>query len=135
MGSLFVECIIAPGFTPEAQEKLAKRKNCRLVRCAGARLCPNYEVRTVNQGLLWQTRDLRRSRRDTANGRWSPSASPPLEEWDALRFAWKACQHVKSNAIVLAQGEATVGIGGGQPNRVDCVRIAVERAGERTEDR
>jgi phosphoribosylaminoimidazolecarboxamide formyltransferase/IMP cyclohydrolase len=47
----------------------------------------------------------------------------------ALGFAWKACQHVKSNAIVLAQGRATVGIGGGQPNRVDCVRIAVERAG------
>jgi phosphoribosylaminoimidazolecarboxamide formyltransferase/IMP cyclohydrolase len=47
----------------------------------------------------------------------------------ALRFAWIACQHVKSNAIVLAQGTATVGIGGGQPNRVDCVKIAVERAG------
>ena len=55
---------------------------------------------------------------------------PTAEEWEALRFAWKACQHVKSNAIVLAQNEATVGIGGGQPNRVDCVRIAVERAGE-----
>ena len=58
---------------------------------------------------------------------------PTLAEWNALRFAWKACQHVKSNAIVLAQGEATVGIGGGQPNRVDCVRIAVQRAGDRTQ--
>ena len=47
----------------------------------------------------------------------------------ALHFAWKACQHVKSNAIVFVRGEATVGIGGGQPNRVDCVRIATERAG------
>jgi phosphoribosylaminoimidazolecarboxamide formyltransferase/IMP cyclohydrolase len=56
---------------------------------------------------------------------------PTPEEWQALRFAWKACQHVKSNAIVFAVGEATVGIGGGQPNRVDCVRIAVERAGDR----
>jgi phosphoribosylaminoimidazolecarboxamide formyltransferase/IMP cyclohydrolase len=46
-----------------------------------------------------------------------------------LKFAWKACQHVKSNAIVFAQGEATVGIGGGQPNRVDCVKIAAKRAG------
>ena len=45
-----------------------------------------------------------------------------------MRFAWRACQHVKSNAIVLVQGQATVGIGGGQPNRVDCVRLAVERA-------
>ena len=50
---------------------------------------------------------------------------------DALVFAWRAVRYVKSNAIVLAQGEATVGIGGGQPNRVDAVRIAVARAGER----
>ena len=49
----------------------------------------------------------------------------------ALRFAWKACQHVKSNAIVFAKGTVTVGIGGGQPNRVDCVRIAAQRAGEK----
>ncbi len=57
---------------------------------------------------------------------------PTDAEWAALKFAWKACQHVKSNAIVFAQGEATVGIGGGQPNRVDCVRIAAERAGEKS---
>ena len=57
--------------------------------------------------------------------------APTEEEWKALRFAWKACQHVKSNAIVFAQGSATVGIGGGQPNRVDCVRIAALRAGEK----
>jgi phosphoribosylaminoimidazolecarboxamide formyltransferase/IMP cyclohydrolase len=49
-----------------------------------------------------------------------------------LRFAWKAAQHVKSNAIVFAQDQATVGIGGGQPNRVDCVRMAAQRAGERS---
>ncbi len=69
---------------------------------------------------------------DPAGTEWkvvSPR-QPTREEWTALRFAWKACQHVKSNAIVFAQGEATVGIGGGQPNRVDCVRIAVQRAGE-----
>ena len=56
---------------------------------------------------------------------------PSSDELRSLQFAWKACQHVKSNAIVFAQGEATVGIGGGQPNRVDCVRIAIARAGER----
>jgi phosphoribosylaminoimidazolecarboxamide formyltransferase / IMP cyclohydrolase len=54
---------------------------------------------------------------------------PTPEEMQALRFAMQACQHVKSNAIVFACGEATVGIGGGQPNRVDCVRMAVERSG------
>jgi phosphoribosylaminoimidazolecarboxamide formyltransferase / IMP cyclohydrolase len=130
LGSLFVECIIAPDFTPEAIEKLAKRKNCRLVRVADTRLQPNYEIRTVNQGLLWQSRDFG----DPATaGEWQvvSQRQPSAEEWAALRFTWKACMHVKSNAIVLGQGEATVGIGGGQPNRVDCVRIAIERAGEK----
>ena len=57
---------------------------------------------------------------------------PDNDEMPALKFAWKACQHVKSNAIVFVQGEATVGIGGGQPNRIDCVAIAAQRAGEKS---
>src|SRR5690606_7111031 len=56
---------------------------------------------------------------------------PTPEEIASLTFAWRAVRHIKSNAIVLAQGQATIGIGGGQPNRVDAVRIAVERAGMR----
>jgi phosphoribosylaminoimidazolecarboxamide formyltransferase / IMP cyclohydrolase len=131
MGSLFIECIIAPVFTPEAQEKLAKRKNCRLVQTGQPRLSPNYEIRTVNEGLLWQTRDFG-DPSDMPEWQVVTEREPSAEEWAALRFAWKACMHVKSNAIVLGKGEATVGIGGGQPNRVDCVRIAIERAGERT---
>jgi phosphoribosylaminoimidazolecarboxamide formyltransferase/IMP cyclohydrolase len=131
LGSLFIECIIAPGFTPEALEKLVKRKNCRLVSMPAAVLSPDYEVRTVNQGLLWQTRDAG-DPQDSGAWKVVSERQPTIEEWNALQFAWKACQHVKSNAIVLAQGEATVGIGGGQPNRVDCVRIAVSRAGERS---
>ncbi len=129
LGSLFVECIIAPGFTSEAQERLAKRKNCRLVEMPAAVLAPDYEIRTINQGMLWQARDFG----DPENREsWKvvTERQPTEAEWQTLRFAWKACQHVKSNAILLAQGEATVGIGGGQPNRVDCVKIAVERAGE-----
>ena len=132
MGSLFVECIIATDFAPDALEKLAKRKNCRLVRVPGAKLAPAYEVRTVNQGILWQERDFG-DPPGTQEWKVVTRREPTQEEWSALRFAWKACQHVKSNAIVLAQGEATVGIGGGQPNRVDCVKIAVERAGARAQ--
>jgi phosphoribosylaminoimidazolecarboxamide formyltransferase / IMP cyclohydrolase len=131
LGNLFVECIIAPGFSPAAVEKLAKRKNCRLVQVADTRLQPNYELRTVNQGLLLQSRDFG----DPAGAaEWQvvTQRQPTPEEWSTLRFAWKACMHVKSNAIVLGQNEATVGIGGGQPNRVDCVKIAIERAGERS---
>jgi phosphoribosylaminoimidazolecarboxamide formyltransferase / IMP cyclohydrolase len=128
LGSLFVECIIAPDFTPQAVEKLAGRKNCRLVRVADTRLQPSYEIRSVNQGLLLQSRDFGDPE---SAGEWQvvTERQPTAEEWAALRFAWKACMHVKSNAIVLGQREATVGIGGGQPNRVDCVKIAIERAG------
>ena len=57
---------------------------------------------------------------------------PTADERISLEFAWKACQHVKSNAIVFAKDEMTVGIGGGQPNRIDCVRIAAQRSGDRS---
>jgi phosphoribosylaminoimidazolecarboxamide formyltransferase/IMP cyclohydrolase len=99
---------------------------------------PRFEVRTITRGLLRQDLDFG----DPPGAEWKVvSKRPPTEaEWAALRFAWTACQHVRSNAIVLARplvsaddervrGYATVGIGGGQPNRVDCVRIAAERAG------
>lgn len=131
IGSMFVECIIAPGFSEGAREILAKKKNCRLVETPGTTLSPSYELRSVNGGLLKQSLDLG----DPADAEWKVVSSRQTtpEEWQALKFAWKACQHVKSNAIVLAQGEATVGIGGGQPNRVDCVRIAIQRAGIRAQ--
>ncbi len=133
LGDLFVECIAAPGFTAEAQGRLAARKNLRLVAMPGLSLQPPFELRSVNQGLLRQSLDLG----DPAGSEWRvvTSRQPDEAEWRALRFAWKSCQHVKSNAIVFArsegESEATVGIGGGQPNRVDCVRIAAQRAGER----
>ncbi len=127
---LFIECIAAPGFAPGALEVFAKRKNLRLVSMPDTRLEPLYELRSVNRGVLRQTVDLG----DPQGTEWKVvTARQPAEaELQSLHFAWKACQHVKSNAIVFAQGEATVGIGGGQPNRVDCVRIAAQRAGERS---
>jgi phosphoribosylaminoimidazolecarboxamide formyltransferase/IMP cyclohydrolase len=130
LGELFVECIAAPGFTDDAKLILAKRKNCRLVEMPDLTIDPAYELRAINHGLLKQDIDLG----DPANAEWKvvSKRQPTDPEWAALKFAWKACQHVKSNSIVFAQGEATVGIGGGQPNRVDCVRIAKERAGEKS---
>ena len=129
IGSLFVECIIAPGFSPEAREILSKKKNLRLVETPDAVAQPGSELRSISGGLLKQSIDLG----DPTGAEWKvvSTRQPTPDEWTALRFAWKACQHVKSNAIVFVQKEATVGIGGGQPNRVDCVRIAVQRAGER----
>ncbi len=124
---LFVECVIAPGFTPAALEIFAKKKNLRLLEMPDLVIEPLVEYRSINRGLLRQLIDLG----DPAEAEWKvvSQRQPTEQEWQALRFAWKACQHVKSNAIVFARGEATIGIGGGQPNRVDCVRMAVQRAG------
>lgn len=129
LGDLFVECIIAPGFTPDALHILAPRKNLRLVSMPGAQVEPLYELRSVNQGVLRQSLDLG----DPPETQWRvvSQRQPTPQELVDLRFAWIACQHVKSNAIVFARAGATVGIGGGQPNRVDCVRIAAARAGEK----
>ncbi len=134
LGDLFVECIVAPSFTGEARTILARRKSCRLVEMPDLKIDPAYEIRSINRGLLKQDVDLGDPAPLSATGEtergWKvvSQRQPTLAEWTALRFAWKACQHVKSNSIVFAQGEATVGIGGGQPNRVDCVRIAANRA-------
>jgi phosphoribosylaminoimidazolecarboxamide formyltransferase/IMP cyclohydrolase len=132
LGDVFVECIAAPGFSADARAALAKKKNCRLLDLPDPGIEPRYELRSITRGLLKQEVDLG----DPAgSGQWTvvSKRSPTAAEWLALRFAWKACQHVKSNAIVFAKGEATVGIGGGQPNRVDCVRLAAERAGEKAQ--
>jgi phosphoribosylaminoimidazolecarboxamide formyltransferase / IMP cyclohydrolase len=131
LGELFVECIIAPGFTPQAKEILAARKNCRLVDMPDSVLAPIYELRSVNRGILRQTLD-QGDPMDAPEWKVVSNRPPSEQEWISLRFAWKACQHVKSNAIVFAKGEATVGIGGGQPNRVNCVQIAAARAGEQS---
>jgi phosphoribosylaminoimidazolecarboxamide formyltransferase/IMP cyclohydrolase len=129
LGDLFVECIAAPGFEPAARQTLGRRKNLRLVDMPTLKLEPRFELRSVNGGVLRQSVDLG----DPPGTEWRvvSQRQPEEAEMHALRFAWKACQHVKSNAIVFVQDEATVGIGGGQPNRVDCVRIAAQRAGGR----
>jgi phosphoribosylaminoimidazolecarboxamide formyltransferase/IMP cyclohydrolase len=129
MGDLFTECIISPGFTVEARNLLSKRKNCRLMEMPSTSVQPNFDLRSVMAGFLKQDIDLG----DPAGTEWKVVSQRQPEEAEIidLHFAWKACQHVRSNAIVFAQGEATVGIGGGQPNRVDSVRIAVQRAGKR----
>ncbi len=130
LGKLFVECIIAPGFSKETLELLSKKENLRLLDMPSMDLDPAYELRSVNQGVLRQDIDMG----DPSETDWrvATKREPSEDEWTGLRFAWKACQHVKSNAIVFGIGEATVGIGGGQPNRVDCVRIAATRAGDKS---
>jgi phosphoribosylaminoimidazolecarboxamide formyltransferase/IMP cyclohydrolase len=127
---LFMECVAAPGFTPEALEVLATKENLRLLSMPHTGKDSRPELRSIYNGILQQDVDLG----DPPGAEWKVVSSrrPTDEEMASLKFAWKTCQHVKSNAIVFARGEATVGIGGGQPNRVDCVHIAAQRAGEKS---
>ncbi len=128
LGDLFVEAIAAPAFSPAAREILASRKNCRLVEIPEP-IVTTVEFRSVAGGILAQQRDTG----DPANTEWRvvSQRQPRAEEMAALKFAWRACQHVKSNAIVFAQGATTVGIGGGLSSRVDSVNLAALKAGDK----
>ena len=128
LGKLFVECIAAPSFTDEAKAILAKRVNCRLVEIPNLALSPTYELRSINNGILKQDVDLG----DPKDTEWKVVTinQPTAAELETLKFAWHACQHVKSNAIVFVKDTATIGIGSGQPNRIDCVHIGAKRAGD-----
>lgn len=134
LGDLFVECIAAPSFSNDAREILAKRKNLRLLEMPTLDIEPRHELRTVTRGILKQDVDFG----DPPDANWKlvSKRAPTDDEMRALQFAWKACRYCKSNAIVFARafenGFATVGIGSGQPNRVDCVKIAAERAGAKS---
>jgi phosphoribosylaminoimidazolecarboxamide formyltransferase/IMP cyclohydrolase len=129
-GDLFIEAIVAPQFSPAALALLAQRSNCRLLEINTHVSNPATEWRSIRGGLLKQDLD----NGDPQNAQWQAvtQRQPTAAEWESLHFAWRACQHVKSNAIILAQGEAAIGIGSGQPNRIDCVNIAAQRAGVKT---
>jgi len=128
LGNLFVEAIAAPTFTDEARAVLNTRKGCRLVALSQA-IPDEVEIRSIRGGCLIQERD----QGDQAEWQVVTRRVPTEAERAALRFAWRAVAHVKSNGILLAQGEAAVGIGGGLPSRVDAVRLAVAKAGERAQ--
>ena len=139
IAEIFTEVVIAPAFEDAALEVLAGRKNVRLLRCgppqrsSGAgTLAGAADWRPVSGGLLLQSRDLVDAPGDDPAA-WELRAgkAADAETLRDLAFAWRACRSVKSNAILLASGGATVGIGMGQVNRVDSSRLAVTRAGDR----
>ncbi len=132
VAEIFTEVLIAPDFEPAALDILARRKNLRVLRCAPPPPGPAVESRPVSGGLLMQTADQVAEPGDDPAG-WQLAAGPAAtaELLADLAFAWKACRAVKSNAILLASGRASVGVGMGQVNRVDAARLAVARAGDR----
>jgi phosphoribosylaminoimidazolecarboxamide formyltransferase/IMP cyclohydrolase len=134
----FVECIIAPHYSEAGFQLLTTRpswkKSVRLLRTgplADRSGSPALDLRRIDGGLLAQDRD--RSVDDFKDAKVPTRRAPTLAEMADLRFAWLVCKHVKSNAIVLAQGGTLVGVGAGQMSRVDSVQIAVRKAGERSQ--
>jgi phosphoribosylaminoimidazolecarboxamide formyltransferase / IMP cyclohydrolase len=136
LGETFIECVIAPGYDPDALEQLQKKKALRIL--ATGVIAPRdehaWQLKRVSGGFALQSRDAT-GPGEVRAGAVATTRAPTAEELTALEFAWVACKHVKSNAIVLAKGTAdggfaTVGIGGGQTARVLAVKVACENAAE-----
>ena len=127
----FVEVLIAPSFTPEALERLSKRTNLRVLATGGADGHAQLEARTVDGGMLVQCVDT--VDEDPSTFTFPTTRKPTDAEMEDLIFAWKVCKTVKSNAILIAKDRAGIGMGPGQPNRVDSALLACQRAEEACE--
>ncbi|GIU82082.1 MAG: bifunctional phosphoribosylaminoimidazolecarboxamide formyltransferase/IMP cyclohydrolase PurH [Acidobacteria bacterium] len=124
---IFLEVIVAPGFTVEALDILRKKKNLRLLAVGEAKKdSVRFEYRRISGGVLIQTIDDKEiSEKDL---QVVTKKAPSQAEINAMLFAWKVCKHVKSNAIVIANEFQTLGIGAGQMNRLDSIKLAAMRA-------
>jgi phosphoribosylaminoimidazolecarboxamide formyltransferase / IMP cyclohydrolase len=128
LNDMFVEVVFAPGYDPDALEVLQQKPNIRILDNAERRKTPvtEHDIKRVRGGMLVQDRDTGLELREEM--RVVTERKPSEGEWGQLLFAMRVCKHVRSNAIVLAKGTSTVGVGAGQMSRVDSVRIAIEKA-------
>jgi phosphoribosylaminoimidazolecarboxamide formyltransferase/IMP cyclohydrolase len=124
----FLECIIAPGFEEKALELFKEKKNLRLIELNDLSKQKEWDFKRVSGGLLLQEKDL--DSVDLNNLKVVTKVKPTKAQLKSLIFAFKVSKHVKSNAIVLAKGTKTIGIGAGQMSRVDSVIIAIRKAGK-----
>ncbi len=140
IGKTFLECVAAPGFEQDALAALKAKVNLRLLEVDFEKRVPqstpglgheHLTLKKVTGGLLLQERDVKRVMKEDC--RVVTQRQPEVSEWEDLFFAWKVMVHVKSNAILMAKGGQTVGVGPGQCNRVGSVKIAAEMAGEKAQ--
>ena len=127
---VFLECVVAPSFDPEALEILKIKKNLRILKLSRDQLSKKNQTSTksIMGGLLVQ--DCDDSEEKTESWISVTKKNPSKQMYLDLNFAWKICKHVKSNAIVIAKNQKTIGIGAGQMNRVGAAKIALNAAGE-----
>ena len=132
IAEIFSEVIIAPDFDPEARVLLQKKKNLRLMRklaVTNTDATPQMDIRSVIGGMLVQDKDPKINKDlDQLESKVVSERPPTQDEMKAMIFGWKIVKHVKSNAIVYASKDRTLGIGAGQMSRVDSSRIAIWKA-------
>jgi phosphoribosylaminoimidazolecarboxamide formyltransferase/IMP cyclohydrolase len=128
ISEIFSEVIIAPEFNADARTILQKKKNLRLIRmrAPAQKIAPTTDIRSVRGGVLVQDADTERE----ISGRVVTKRKPTENERAAMLFGWRVVKHVKSNAIVYAGSDRTLGIGAGQMSRIDASRIAIWKAHE-----
>jgi phosphoribosylaminoimidazolecarboxamide formyltransferase/IMP cyclohydrolase len=128
IAKVFAEIVLAPSFEPEALQILAAKKNLRLLELG--ELTPptvKQEFRYVDGGMLVQDRDVNIVTREQL--KIVTKKQPTIDEINTMLFAWKVLKYMKSNAILLAKDNTTVGVGVGQVSRVDAVELAIKKAG------
>lgn len=131
MHEIFLEIVIAPSFSKEAIEVLTSKKNLRLLTLDIEKGEVKRKFTSVRGGLLMQDEDA--VSLEDATITYPTKRQPTEKEWEDLKLAWKVVKHVKSNAIVLAKDQMTIGVGAGQMNRVGSANIAITQAGEKAE--
>lgn len=133
LSETFLECIVAPKFSDQAIAVLSKKKNLRLLELpflSKRELGPQFDLRSVTGGFLWQEKDQERT--SEGEGKWKivTKVTPDERSTEDLIFAQRVCKHVKSNAIVLARNGQTLAVGAGQMSRIDSLQFAAEKAKE-----
>jgi len=131
ISKLFFEAVIATGFSEDALAILSKKQNIRLLVVDMLQAnCKQADIKTVSGGILIQERDM--ATEMSGDMKVVTKRQPTSDEWEQLMLAWKVVKHVKSNAIVVAGDNQTLGVGAGQMNRVGSAAIALNQAGEKT---
>jgi phosphoribosylaminoimidazolecarboxamide formyltransferase / IMP cyclohydrolase len=128
MSKTFLECIVAPDCTPEAQQILATKKNLRVLTLADFNTSVPPQLKSIAGGYLLQAPND--GVESTTTWQIVTEKQPTAEQLAEMLFAWKVCKHVKSNAIVVSKNNQTIGVGAGQMNRVGSAQIALAQAGE-----
>jgi phosphoribosylaminoimidazolecarboxamide formyltransferase/IMP cyclohydrolase len=127
IAGLFMEVVVAPAYEEEALTVLATKPNLRVLQLAITEKS-SWEMKFITGGVLVQEKDQQTIAADQLN--WVTAIKPNQEEIDAMLFAWRVVKHIKSNGILIAKQNRTVGIGAGQVSRIDAVDQAVRKAGD-----